>query len=157
VLLWVCTGLRLNAVLGGSALHPIDGGYIIKVLRCPELVTAIVAASCLSVYVYSIMAEAEGSRIATHTENSSSNLNAKQCFNNGTAGNNGVTAEYSAGWPYSVNSHTHQVDHTAVPGATAIQWQKPTTDNTSHDSAYTAHGHITTLDSTTSQSTQQNR
>jgi FlaG/FlaF family flagellin (archaellin) len=147
----------LNAVLGGSVVHPIDGGYIIKVLRCPELVTVIVAASSLSVYVYSIMAEAEGLRIITHTENSSSgNLNTKQCFGSGSAGNKGVTTEYSTGWPYSVNSQPHQVNHIAVPDAT-MQWQKPTTDNISHDSAYTAHGHITTLDSTTSQSTQQNR
>jgi hypothetical protein len=157
VLLWVCIGLRLNAVLGGSVVHPIDGGYIIKVLQCPELVIVIAAASSLSVYVYSIMAEAEGLRIATDTENSSVNLNAKQCFVNGSAGNNTVTTDYSAGWPYGVNSQPHQVNHIAVPDATAIQWQKPTTDSTNHDSAYTAHGHIATHDSAASQSTQRNR
>jgi hypothetical protein len=159
VLLWVCIGLRLNAVLGGSVVHPIDGGYIIKVLQCPELVTAIVAGSCISVYVYSIMADAEGLRITTNTE-SSGNLSAKQCFVNGNT--SVATTEYSStnssGWPYAVH-HTNQMNHIAAPDTAAAQWQQqPTADVDSNGSVYTAHNHIATNhDSTASQSTQQNR
>lgn len=51
------TGSRVNALLGGSVLHPTGGGYALAVLASPTLMSAICLSGCASVWLYDALAE----------------------------------------------------------------------------------------------------
>ena len=53
------TGARLNALLGGSVLHPEEGGYALAVLASPTLVSALFVSGSVSVWLYSVLVDAQ--------------------------------------------------------------------------------------------------
>lgn len=52
-------GSRLNALLGGSVLHPRGGGYALAVLVSPALLSTICLSGCASVWLYAVLVEAQ--------------------------------------------------------------------------------------------------
>lgn len=53
------TGARLNALLGGSVLHPEGGGYALAVFASPTLVSALFVSGSVSVWLYSVLVDAQ--------------------------------------------------------------------------------------------------
>lgn len=52
-------GARLNALLGGSVLHPEGGSYALAVFASPTLVSALFVSASFSVWLYSILVDAQ--------------------------------------------------------------------------------------------------
>lgn len=63
----VWAGSRLNAMLGGSVLHPRGGGYALAVLVSPALLATICLSGCASVWLYAILVEEQVSRLVNLT------------------------------------------------------------------------------------------
>ncbi|CAM9193862.1 unnamed protein product, partial [Laminaria digitata] len=59
VFVYACTSARLNALLGGSVLHPEGGGYALAVLASPALVSALFVSGSVSVWLYSALVDAQ--------------------------------------------------------------------------------------------------
>ncbi|CAM9337329.1 unnamed protein product, partial [Ectocarpus fasciculatus] len=57
VFVYLCIGARLNALLGGSVLHPKGGGYALAVLTSPTLLSTLCISGCASVLLYAILIE----------------------------------------------------------------------------------------------------
>jgi hypothetical protein len=63
--IWSVIGMRMNAVIGGSVLHPKGGTHMWAMLRCPEVVAAIVAGASFSVWLYRELAQAQTAQAHT--------------------------------------------------------------------------------------------
>ncbi|CAM9318366.1 unnamed protein product, partial [Pylaiella littoralis] len=61
VFVYLCISSRVNALLGGSVLHPTGGGYALAVLASPTLMSAICLSGCASVWLYDALAEEQAS------------------------------------------------------------------------------------------------
>lgn len=51
------TDSRLNALLGGSVLHPRGGGYALAALASPAVLATICVSGCASVWLYAVLVE----------------------------------------------------------------------------------------------------
>eukprot|EP00752_Nemacystus_decipiens_P001642 g1597.t1 len=61
VFVYLCISSRLNALLGGSVLHPRGGGYALAVLVSPALLATVVLSGCASVWLYAVLVEEQAS------------------------------------------------------------------------------------------------
>ncbi|CAM9425780.1 unnamed protein product, partial [Scytosiphon promiscuus] len=59
VFVYLCITSRLNALLGGSVLHPTGGGYALAVLASPALLLALCLSGCASVWLFSFLIEGQ--------------------------------------------------------------------------------------------------
>ncbi|CAM9832412.1 unnamed protein product [Chrysoparadoxa australica] len=57
---YTCMWTRFNATLGGSVLHPVGGGYMIRSLSCPPVLASVIVSSCFSVWLYKALIIAAG-------------------------------------------------------------------------------------------------
>ncbi|KAG5177958.1 hypothetical protein JKP88DRAFT_248419 [Tribonema minus] len=62
--LWAAAALRMNAVVGGSVLHPRGGGCALAVLRSPELAACVVAGACGGAWLHAQLAQVQAAQAA---------------------------------------------------------------------------------------------